>query len=261
MTSLGGSNLPFTFAHPAIVIPLKRISGRWFNLTALVFGSMAPDFEYFVRMKTVTTISHTVTGIFAFDLSIVIVLSILFQRVIREPLLLYLPRPLDHLFDGTRDVLWRINSMKEFFVFIYSALIGIVSHTIWDSFTHLNGVVVSNLSFLKEYLNIFGYQIPIYKFLQHGSTLVGLMLIGIFILTCPKRGNLNELSTVVKKRYKAYFWLIVMITALIVTCVRVGLDNQPFNIQLFGTILVTLISGTMIGLLLASVTSKVWMNS
>lgn len=33
--------MPFTFAHPAIMIPLKEKWPKWFNGTALIQGSMA----------------------------------------------------------------------------------------------------------------------------------------------------------------------------------------------------------------------------
>jgi hypothetical protein len=42
--------MPFTFAHPAIVLPLKHLPKRWYSLTGLIIGSMTPDFEYFIRM-------------------------------------------------------------------------------------------------------------------------------------------------------------------------------------------------------------------
>ena len=43
------STMPFTPAHPAIVVPLVRWKPRVFVLSALIVGSMSPDFEYFVQ--------------------------------------------------------------------------------------------------------------------------------------------------------------------------------------------------------------------
>src|SRR5215467_12574272 len=42
------SVVPFTFSHPAAVLPLAR---RGLVFSALVVGSMAPDFPYFVQMS------------------------------------------------------------------------------------------------------------------------------------------------------------------------------------------------------------------
>ncbi len=39
--------MPFTLAHPAAVVFLKN---KKFNFTALILGSMAPDFIYFLNL-------------------------------------------------------------------------------------------------------------------------------------------------------------------------------------------------------------------
>lgn len=44
--------LPLTFAHPAAVLPFSRKS-KYIHFSALVLGSMAPDFEYFLRGRPI----------------------------------------------------------------------------------------------------------------------------------------------------------------------------------------------------------------
>ncbi len=39
--------MPFTFAHPAAVLPFMKKQSKYISVTALILGSMAPDFEYF----------------------------------------------------------------------------------------------------------------------------------------------------------------------------------------------------------------------
>ena len=46
--------MPFTFSHPAAVLPLRLLPRHWFSLTGLVIGSMVPDFEYFLRSMRLT---------------------------------------------------------------------------------------------------------------------------------------------------------------------------------------------------------------
>jgi len=52
--------MTFTFAHPAVVIPLKEKRPKWFNGTALILGRMAPDFEYFIRFEAKAVVGHKV---------------------------------------------------------------------------------------------------------------------------------------------------------------------------------------------------------
>ncbi|MEM7184808.1 MAG: DUF4184 family protein [Spirochaetota bacterium] len=40
--------MPFTFSHPAIVLPFVKFPKQWVCLSALIVGSIVPDFEYFM---------------------------------------------------------------------------------------------------------------------------------------------------------------------------------------------------------------------
>lgn len=77
--------MPFTFAHPAIVLPLRKC--KWFSFSALVFGSMAPDFEYFFRMQPFSVYSHTMLGLWLVDLPIAVLLAFLYQYVVKKQML------------------------------------------------------------------------------------------------------------------------------------------------------------------------------
>jgi len=84
--------MPFTFSHPAIVLPLKYFPKKWFSLTGLVIGSMVPDFEYFIRMKVKSIYSHTIDGIFWFDLPLALLLAFLFHNIVKKYLFQNLPK-------------------------------------------------------------------------------------------------------------------------------------------------------------------------
>jgi hypothetical protein len=51
--------MPFTASHPAIILPLIYLPGKWISLTGLVIGSMTPDFEYFERMSVQSDYSYS----------------------------------------------------------------------------------------------------------------------------------------------------------------------------------------------------------
>lgn len=58
--------MPLTFAHPAAVLPTSRSLGRFGVLSALVIGSMAPDFVYFVPLGIHGSESHSIRGLIWF---------------------------------------------------------------------------------------------------------------------------------------------------------------------------------------------------
>lgn len=71
-----------------------------------------------------------------------------------------------------------------------SAVIGMASHVIGDTFTHVDGYLVNSIPFLKQYIFMFGTEIGVYKILQHGSTLVGFGI--IFMYLHLRSQNMNK---------------------------------------------------------------------
>ena len=83
--------MPFTFAHPAVVLPGVFLPKHWMSLTGLVVGSLVPDFEYFFRWQVLSLYSHTPAGIFWFDVPVALALCFVFHVVIKKALLENLP--------------------------------------------------------------------------------------------------------------------------------------------------------------------------
>ncbi|MCO6555060.1 hypothetical protein A9G26_00655 [Gilliamella sp. Bim1-2] len=82
--------MPFTFAHPAIILPLYK-KPHLFSMTALIIDSMALDFEYFLIMEVKSALSHSLAGIFLFDLPMTLVIAYIFHFIIRNVLIKNLP--------------------------------------------------------------------------------------------------------------------------------------------------------------------------
>ena len=72
--------MPLTFAHPAAILPLSRKS-RYIHFSALVLGSMAPDFEYFLRGQPMGEIGHTLTGFIWFNLPLVALIYVIYRTI------------------------------------------------------------------------------------------------------------------------------------------------------------------------------------
>ena len=88
--------MPFTTSHPAIVLPLKMLKPRWFSLTGLMAGAMAPDLLYFLMMQTsYRGVSHSWLGLFVFCLPAGIAFSFAFHHLFKQPVIHNLPWPLD----------------------------------------------------------------------------------------------------------------------------------------------------------------------
>jgi hypothetical protein len=241
--------MPFTFAHPSVVLPIKKKWNRYFNLTALVLGSMSPDFEYFMKLKIENKIGHSLLGFVTFNLPFVIVLAFIFHYVIKNTLILHLPikaaefikhEVIQNPSHKGGNVLWVI-------IFIYSAILGMFSHTLWDSFTHENGYFVSMIPALHTKILIF----PIYKLLQHGSTIVGLSIILIFLYN--QRSNEHSNKKTMPYNRKVLYWASIFVGTIAFVFVRSINLNQYFTVKSIGTLIVSSISGLFLSITFVSV--------
>ncbi len=232
--------MPFTFSHPAIVLSLSRFSNKWFSLTGLIIGSIIPDFEYFIRMKPYSEYSHTLGGIFWFDLPLALMVAFVFHNIVRNNLYDNLPECLRLRFSAFRHFGWNRYFLKNWIIVLISILIGIFSHLFWDSFTHQEAFFVQRISFLETTVHLYSIQVPVFKILQHLSTLVGAIIIVFVIWKMPK----YEISTL---KVNLWYWFILLLLSLgiILISLLTGLDYK-----LYGSFIVSCISAFMIALIL-----------
>lgn len=238
--------MPFTFSHPAIVLPLTYLPKKWISLTGLVIGSLTPDFEYFLRMRIKSNYSHTLDGIFWFDLPLGVLLAFLFHNIARNSLFDNMPTFFKSRFAAFKQFDWNGHFKKNWFVVVISLLIGASSHILWDSFTHEHGYFVQTIPTLTNTVDLFGRQIPILKILQHSSTIIGGIVIAFAVYNLPTYKAENE-------KVNLKYWTIFTGLTLAIITIRFlcGL-----GIKQYGNIIVTIISATLISLVLTSLITK-----
>ncbi|HEY0433570.1 MAG TPA: DUF4184 family protein, partial [Chitinophagaceae bacterium] len=127
--------MPFTFSHPAIIIPFCPKKFR-LSATGLVIGSLAPDFEYFLRMTNESRYSHTIAGIFFFDLPVGLILTFLWHLVARDAFFDNVVLPLKARVIRFKKVNWTASFLDHWMIVFVSIIIGAASHILWDAFTH-----------------------------------------------------------------------------------------------------------------------------
>ncbi|HEY8781249.1 MAG TPA: DUF4184 family protein [Mucilaginibacter sp.] len=233
--------MPLTFAHPAIVLPFSKLTKRWLSLTGLVIGSMAPDFEYFIRMRLVSAYSHTWPGLIWFDLPLGVMLVIIYEFWVKDPLITHLPTALNRRFfsfKGYREYY----SLQYFFAIFLSVLIGAASHIFWDGFTHRAGYFVHQIPELQSIINFYGYSVHIYTVLQYASTAAGALLILTVCFMLPK-GKLTRPKQI------AGFWLQVLLVAMVTIAIKLATGLPLYQ---YGNVLITVIDGGLLGLVVAS---------
>jgi len=225
--------MPFTFTHPAIVLPLKKVFGKWVSFTGLVIGSLTPDFEYFFRMKIQSEYSHTIIGTLWFNLPLGILLTFVFHQIIKKPLIENSPKIIQERLVSLKNFNWKNYFNKNWLKVCISIIIGAYSHILWDSFTHRNAYLVEYLQ-LNNQIESLG--IPYFKLLQHLSSLIG----GIIILWYFLRIEKNEKTY---NKPKSSYWVVI---GILTVCILLLKFITNLKISEYGNVIVSGISALMI---------------
>src|SRR5689334_15350864 len=111
--------MPNPIAHPAASIPFTR-AGLVFS--ALVVGSIAPDFGYFFELPQ-SYFMYTLPGVILFDVPVGLVLLWFFHALLKWPLLSLLPATLQgRLFEHAQG--FSFGPFRRFLLILLSLLIG-----------------------------------------------------------------------------------------------------------------------------------------
>lgn len=247
--------MPLTFAHPAAVLPFVR-NKTYLHFPALVLGSMAPDFEYFLRGRPSGEIGHTMNGFMTLNLFLVVLTYLVYRYIVYPPLFSNLPSAVQNILAlPPRLEKPRKLRMLRVLVFVYSAWLGMATHVIWDSFTHQGGFMVLRWSLLQQTLSISTYDLPVYKIMQHGSTLFGLTIIFLFSLSrLWKHRNEVPISaySLNFNSGKWRYWFSLGVLMIVIFVLWMLID--PTSLSAYGVLVVRVIDSVILGFLFVSLT-------
>jgi hypothetical protein len=173
--------VPFTLSHAAAALPFRRAR---LVPSALVFGTFAPDIEYFLRLAPGGGFGHTIPGAFLFSLPMGLVALWLFHNYVKVPGTLLLSEPLQH---HLAPYLGPFRFAGRFLLIVASMLIGIFTHLVWDAFTHAHSWIYHHWSFLREDIDspFITDHLGIgqnFELLQHLSSILGLATVIVWCI-------------------------------------------------------------------------------
>lgn len=172
--SVDNGTVPFTLAHAAAALPFRRTR---LIPSALVVGTFAPDFEFFLRLAPHGSFSHSLRGVFVFTLPAALVVLWLFHRCVKIPLVLVLPDSMQRRLD---PYLGRFNFFPatRFALIVLSILVGIATHILWDSFTHPGTWLYYHWALLSHRVHIpaFGF-VRYCRVLQYVCSVAGIAIL------------------------------------------------------------------------------------
>jgi len=162
--------MPFTFAHPALAVPLRRHA----SLSALVIGSVVPDAGHFLPWMPPRDFTHSGPGLILFCLPMGWLIYLLFHHVLRDPLVALGPpglaarlpaRPVTTI---TPKLAWSIS---------LGLVLGAITHLTWDFCTAIDTDWPDAETLMRPLFSIDGFDLYPQDILRHGSAVIGIGLL------------------------------------------------------------------------------------
>ncbi|MDQ1812871.1 DUF4184 family protein, partial [Massilia sp. CCM 9210] len=135
----------------------------------------APDFVYFFSFGVSGPFCHSVPGILGYCVPAGALVFIVYYALLRQAFLAWLPRAISARM--TWHVPMPFQGARAAGVALLSLAIGASTHIAWDAFTHPGTLPVNYFGLARTLVSIAGHDIPVYKVLQHMSSLVGFLVI------------------------------------------------------------------------------------
>jgi hypothetical protein len=211
--------MPYTISHVAAVVPISRLLARMRILSAVVIGSMVPDFGYFIPIPMARFETHSLLALLTFCLPVGLLTYWIFQRLMKTPLMSVLP---DQVY-----MRWRAyaapapwGSLRQWLLAICGVLGGAFVHLAWDAFTHedARGVRLLVPELADPMFQLHNHMVTGATLLQALSSLLGLMLV-IAAVVYALRGSDHAMVepralTAVERRS----WVVVFAIVLLGCC-------------------------------------------
>lgn len=166
--------MPFTVSHAAAVLPLQRFGKRTLPLSALMVGSMAPDFGYFFWHEASRQLTHSFLSVVLFSLPMGLLVWVFYVLVLEKATITLLPDRWHTRFARTPAITLSLAVRAA-----VAIMLGAVTHIIWDAFTHRATFATDAFPALLGSTPGFSW-LPIYHLLHGISSVVGLVILSVW---------------------------------------------------------------------------------
>jgi len=198
--------MPFTVSHALAVLPLATgRPGRRLVPAALVIGSMVPDLPYFVPPHRGWQWTHAASGPVTIDLLLGLLLFAGWRLLLRRPLVDLAPGWLAgrvHPPGQLHLPYWGWAAV--------SVVLGSITHVVWDTFTHRDRWGTNHIDVLGDPLG----PLPLFKWFQFGSGLVGLLGLGLWAGLWLRHQDVRPARRTWSRWMRRLSWVLVVGTFL-----------------------------------------------
>jgi hypothetical protein len=234
--------MPYTLSHVAAVVPFSRLLARFRMLSAVVIGSMVPDFGYLLPKYPPRFETHSAIALVTFCLPMGMLLYWVFQWLMKTPLLSVLP---DQAYARWQP---------------YAAPASMASLRQWV----LAARGTRMFPELADPLFVHGHLVTGASILQELSSLFGLLIVlGAIAYALRDSGHAAVLPRVLS-HLERRTWVLVFAVVTLGLCVEFTILEQPphhFHLIWIGIVAIALLRALALAALLVSLLMQVYLRT
>jgi hypothetical protein len=231
--------MPFTPSHAVVALAFTRTP---LVPAAIAVGAMTPDLPLFVRTG-LPLYGHTHDAAFTPATAVVALLLLLLWRCVLRPAAGELsPRWLAGRLPSTwgRGVAASAKetvagpdgrvTARSVVLLAVSLVLGVLTHIVWDLFTHEGRAGVNAIPALEA---MWG-PLPGYKWAQHGSSVLGLAVLGVWVALWLRGRAADRVVRVMPDAVRVVWWLslpVVLIAAWLLGLATFGPITPEWTVQ------------------------------
>jgi hypothetical protein len=219
--------MPFTISHAAAVLPLQRYPQL--PLTALMVGSMAPDFGYFFSHEASRALTHSFSGLLIFALPAGLAVWFFYVAVLEKATITLLPDRWHTRFAHTDAITPALIGRA-----CVAIIIGAITHLLWDSFTHKYTFLTGLFPALRDPTPGLSWM-PIYHLLQGISSVLGLVILYVWtrgLHRLPAKSLIRPYAISEWLRIRA-LWFMAIATVLVGLLDWLPYAHRRYDTQIF----------------------------
>jgi hypothetical protein len=224
--------VPFTVAHAAAVLPLNRPGRRYLPLTALMIGSMAPDFGYFFSHEASRQLTHSLPSLISFSLPAGLVMWLFYIYVLEKATITLLSDRWHTRFAHT-DAVTPALILRA----CIAIVLGAATHIVWDAFTHRGTFITNAIPALTGPTPGFPW-LPIYHLLHGISSVVGIVILFFWMKGLhrqPARSQIRPYRISERARANAV-WFLAASTVIVGLVHWLPDVHSRYDVQVFAAV-------------------------
>src|SRR4051812_32908985 len=223
-------------------------------MTALMIGSMAPDFGYFFSHHANRALTHSFTGLFIFSLPLGLLVWLFYVAALEKTSITLLSDRWHTRFAHTDEITPSLIARA-----CIAILIGAVTHLVWDNFTHPFTFSTDVFPFLRGPMPGASW-LPVYHFLHGLSSVVGLVILWIWVHRLhrqPARSRIRPYDISERARIGA-LWFLGLASLLVALLEWLPYSQRRYDTQMFAAA-VGFMSGFFVAL--SGIAMALWFRS